>query len=154
MFFTGRKAEAEKCNNNPVFCKRVQRQKASSKYLFMCLERCKTVFLKMRFCSSNSIEKSSAFWVPCVPTKCKFFFHLDICIWTSVLVIGCLFCKVCMWQCIWVGLHNVFLSWLSIWEQLVINSFTQQWNGFVFFFPNMTKVVVWVKRCCFKPIVG
>lgn len=33
LCFTGRKAEAEKCNNNPVVCKRVQRQKTSSQYL-------------------------------------------------------------------------------------------------------------------------
>lgn len=33
LCFAGRKTEAEKCNNNPVLCKRVQRQKTSSQYL-------------------------------------------------------------------------------------------------------------------------
>jgi len=43
LCFTGRKAETEKCNNNPVICKRIQRQKTSSKYLFIYLERCETI---------------------------------------------------------------------------------------------------------------
>lgn len=53
LCFTGRKAEAEKCNNNPVICKRVQRQKTSSMYLFIYLERCKTVLLQMRLSSNK-----------------------------------------------------------------------------------------------------
>lgn len=141
FLFSGRKAEAEKCNNNPVICKGVQRQKTSSKYSFIYWERCKTVLLEDRLSrKKKSIERSLVFEY--FVTEHKFF--------SSYLPMNLIFlvdeCRALLWQLTSVGLHIVVLCLQCVWKHLHTCSLHMPVKLCVYACVCEAKVVAWVKR--------